>query len=281
LKKKFRSLELAIKKLLNSYESGCHTSSLKDSLIDVDITRQYQPGDKKLDSRSSLRASETMSRVFTPERALTVFLILDVSASQHSKLEQAVATCLYMSYLADLGNDKIGLVTFSDKVHRHVQPSNDQRAIMPVLEKIYEDNQLGGMTDLEKVLLYLGGLNLTNTLLVLISDFCYPLTDRSVVLAKRAVSGANNTMIAPVLINQDEWHLDDYYFTVNFKDAEIDKSASWNFSSSKSNKAHNKIYEKWQSELKIRLRQAKIEPIMMSVNRSDYLLPLVKYFVRG
>ena len=76
-RRKFRTLEVVAKQFINSYSSGVHLSSLHDSLIDVDTTRQYQPGDKRLDSRSSLRSSQTMSRVFNPEKGLTVFLLMD------------------------------------------------------------------------------------------------------------------------------------------------------------------------------------------------------------
>jgi uncharacterized protein (DUF58 family) len=278
MRKKFRSLELTARRLLSSFGSGSHVSLLKDSIIDVDVTRQYQPGDKKLDSRSSLRSSQTMSRVFTPEKAMTLFMVVDVSASQFSKLEQTVTTCLYLTYLADLANDKIGLLTFSDRVHTHVLPSNDQREVVPALEKTYDNPSLGTHTDLDKVLSYMGGLQLDNTLIVLISDFCYPITDRSVMLAKRSISNTTSNLIALAMVNQDEWQLDDLPFSVNFKDAESENNTTWNCSN---NEGHRKVFENWQSNLKVRLRQARAEPIIMPVNRSDYLLPLVKYFVRG
>jgi len=280
MRKKFRSLELTARKLLSSFGSGTHVSMLKDSIIDVDVTRQYQPGDKKLDSRSSMRSSQTMSRVFTPEKAMTVFMVVDVSASQFSKLEQTATTCLYLAYLADLANDKTALITFSDRLHKYVQPSNDHREVVAALEQTYDNPSLGERTDLDGVLSFLGGLELNNTLVVLISDFCYPITDKTVMLSKRAFTHATNNLIALVMMNQDEWELDDLPFAVNFKDAESGKDATWD-RSPVYNERHRKVFETWQSSLKVRLRQAKAEPIIMPVNRSDYLLPLVKYFVRG
>lgn len=281
MKRKFRSLELTAKTLINSFGSGSHASYLKDSLIDVDVTREYQPGDKKLDSRSSLRTQQTMSRVFAPDKVLTVFLVLDVSASLYSKLDQAITTCLYMTYLADLANDQIALITFSDKVHDFVLPSYDGRNVTPVLEKIYEREAISGISNLDDALLRLGTLEINNTLVVLISDFCYPILERTVRLAKRAIAGPSNKMIALALVNHQEWSLGGQPFTVDFIDAETNVSTWWNFGSKKANEIHQEMFKNWQQELKLKLRQARAEPLVIPVDRSDYLMPLVKYFVRS
>ena len=280
MKNKFRSLEITAKMLINSFASGTHISTLKDSIIDVDVTREYQPGDKKLDSRSSLRSNLTMSRVFTPDKSMTILLVLDVSASIYSKLEQAITTGLYFSYLADISGDQIGLITFSDTIHDFVLPSYDCREVTSVLENIYEREALSGVTNLESVLLKLGNMELNNTLVVLISDFCYPIVDRNVILTKRAVSGPTNKMIALALVNHQEWSLEGQPFTVNFVDAESNDNTWWNFNSSNANKQHHKMYKDWLSKLKTRLRQARVEPIILPVDRKDYLMPLVKFFVR-
>lgn len=110
LKKKFKSFELRAKAAINNFSSGSHFTFLKDSTSEIDTVRQYQGGDKKLDSKSSLKASLTMSRVFNPEKELTLYLILDISASQQSKSEMAITICLFLSYLADILFDKVCLV---------------------------------------------------------------------------------------------------------------------------------------------------------------------------
>lgn len=281
MKRKFRSLELTAKTLINSFGSGSHASYLKDSIIDVDVTREYQPGDKKLDSRSSLRTSLTMSRVFAPDKAMTIFIVLDVSASIYSKLDQAITTCLYLSYLADLANDQIALITFSDTVHDFVLPSYDGRNVTPVLEKIYEREAVSGVTNLEVALRRLGTLEVSNTLVVLISDFCYPFSERTIQFAKRAIAGPSNKMIGLVLVNNQEWSLSGQPFIIDFVDSESQACAWWDFGSSTANERHQEMFRNWLTELKIKLRQARVEPIIMPVDRNDYLMPLVKYFVRG
>ena len=107
LKKKFRSLEITAKKLVDSFGTGIHLSNLKDSLIEVDGTRSYQPGDKRLDSKSSLKSGELMSRVFNPEKDFTIFIILDISASQHYgsdkllKIEGGILSALYFGFAVE------------------------------------------------------------------------------------------------------------------------------------------------------------------------------------
>lgn len=281
MKKHFRSLEINVRKLLNSYSTGGHVSSLKDSIIDVDVVREYQPGDRRLDSRASLRTSSTMSRVFTPEKSMGVVLVLDVSSSQSSKLEAAVCTCLYMCYLADQMYDTVGLFTFGDRVSDFVQPSDDVRNVSSVLEKIYNRKDLARGSNLDDVLLRVGNLELSNTLVVLVSDFCFPLSEKTVGLLRRVVSGANNSAIAAVLANTQEWSFEKVPFRVDFVDSETADYTNWNFGSASAHKNHLTAFQQWQNHLKGVLYQGRVEPIMMHVDQSEYLMPLVKHFLRA
>jgi len=281
VKKHFRSLEVTVKKLLNSFATGGHVSSHKDSIIDVDVVREYQPGDRKLDSRSSLRTNTTMSRVFTPEKSMGVLLVLDVSSSQASKLEAAISTCLYMCYLAEQANDTVGLLTFGNRVSDFVQPGDDVRNVSSVLERIYHRNELVAGSNLDDALNRAANLELTNTMLVLVSDFCFLPSEKTVGLLRRIVGGVNNTAIAAILTNPQEWSFEMQPFRVDFRDSESEDSTNWNFGSSQAHKNHVTAFQQWQKNLKAMLRQGRVEPILMQVDQSDFLMPLVKYFLRA
>ena len=278
-KTNFRSLEIAAKTLINSFGTGSHISSLKDSIIDVDVTREYQPGDKKLDSRSSLKMSQTMSRVFTPDKSMSTMIVLDASASQSTKIEESIITSLYLSYLADNSSDGIGIVTFSDDVIEFVSPSGDTRNVTDALRRL-NDSKLSGQTNLEKALKRVGELELTNSMIVVVSDFCYDLSARTIANLRRLAGGTNNTVVAGIMLNEHEWQFDALPFAVDFADSESGSTVDWNFSD-KNLEAFNSFYRDWQLNLKLKLRQAKTEPIFINVNRSNFLMPLVKYFLRS
>jgi hypothetical protein len=248
--------------------------------MDVDVVREYQPGDKRLDSRSSLRTNTTMSRVFTPEKAMGVMLVLDVSSSQASKLEAAISTCLYMCYLAEQANDTVGLLTFGNRVSEFVQPGEDVRNVSCVLERIYHRSQLVDGSNLDDALMRAGNLEFTNTMFVLVSDFCFPFSEKTIALLRRVVGGVNNTAIAAILANPQEWSFEIQPFRVDFRDSESEDYTNWNFGSSKAHNNHVTAFQQWQANLKTSLRQARTDPVLMQIDQSDCLMPLVKYFLR-
>jgi hypothetical protein len=177
VKKRFRALELIAKRYLDAFSSGIHNTLLKDSLIEVDVVREYQPGDKRLDSKSSLKTGKTMSRVFNPERSLNLFIILDISSSQYSKLEAAVVTALYLCYLGDMCNEKVGICIFSDHVASTTDVTDDYSSVVGLIEKSLNELKMGKKTCAEDSMRKVSNLGLTNSMIVFISDFCYPLKD--------------------------------------------------------------------------------------------------------
>jgi hypothetical protein len=277
-RRKFRSLEVVAKQFINSYNSGGHLSSLHDSLIDVDTSRQYQPGDKRLDSRSSLRSSQTMSRVFNPERGLTVFLMMDISASHQSKAEAATMTALYLNYLADMANDPAGMITFSDRIYDVVEPSYDTRHLVAILEQWYEKGVYPSGTVLDPVLRLTAETSPTNSMVVLLSDFYYDISDRTVNYLKSIASGKGNSLLALVFFDPNDWIFEKQPFMVDFIDAETNDCVSCNMSNTK---GQSKVFTEWRERLRLMLRRGGAEPIFIDVSQENFLLPLVRYLLRG
>lgn len=274
----FRSLEMVAKKLTVGFGAGAHQSPLKDSIVDVDVVREYQPGDRKLDSRSSLRTNQTMSRVFNPDKCQTLFVALDESPSQYTKIVQSVTTGLYLNYLAEITNDFVSLVAFNEKVTDFVSPTQDHRTISCALDQYYH-RELKGFTDLELALKSIASLDPSNSVVFLVSDFCYDISDRAMTYLRRFSSGVNNTVVALIMVNPDEWRFSNMPFSIDLADAESSERATWDFNA-RGNQAYSKAFQEWQTSLNMRLRQAGVEPLLINVGRSDFLIPLVKYLLR-
>lgn len=276
MKKRFRTLEIVAKNWINTFFSGPHLSSYKDSLIDVDTVRDYQPGDKKLDSKSSIKSGRVMSRVFNPERAMTISIILDFSSSQITKFESALTAALYFAFLANNLFDRVGLLAFSDRILSFSEPSDDALSVISNLEKLYKNEiQFGEKTNFELALSKVRSLNQKNTLFVLISDFCFDLGGNELKIIRQMAMEENNSFISLVLFNEEEWLTKNFDFDLDFFDIETNEFLRWKSDGNKS------ILDDWKSNLRLKLRQSLAEPLFLDVNDERFLMPVIRYLSRG
>lgn len=278
-RRRFRSLELLAKYHIDTFFTGSHLSLLKDKLMDIDTVREYQPGDKKLDSKSSIRTGKIMSRVFNPEKSMNVFILLDYSSSQMTKHDAPLVSSLYLAYLADILYDKVGILIFGDEVIAFSEPTDDQTIVVDLLRDTYEKGiHVGSITNISTALSKVRTLELTNTLFVLISDFCYDISDKDLRVLKQISMGKNNFSISLVLFNEFEWIFKNCGFDFDFCDLETNTHLEWN---SKKNEDHKVTFSNWQKELKSKLRKVRVEPIFLEVNNERFLMPFIRYISRG
>jgi uncharacterized protein (DUF58 family) len=276
VKKRFRALELTAKKYLNAFSSGIHNTLLKDSLIEVDVVREYQPGDKRLDSKSSLKTGKTMSRVFNPERSLNLFIILDISSSQYSKLDAAVITALYLCYLGDMCNERIGLCLFSDHVMKTVEISDDYASAVGAIEKALNDLKMEKKTCAEDSIQKVASLSLTNSLIVFISDFCYSLTDSLLNNIKKMATVPTNSFLNVVLYNPVDWLMSlKEPLNIIFMDAETGEVRNCNAQSVQSE------FDRWSLDIKKKLLHCNSDAVFLDVKQERFLLPLIKHLMRS
>lgn len=287
-RKGFRSLELTVKKLINNFSSGIHRSYLMDNSGDIDVVREYQPGDKRLDCKSSLRAGKIMSRVFNPEKLISVFIILDISSSgfyglSNIKIDVGIEASLYLSFLATEAGDSIGLITFDDKVEIFHEPSLNAQNVILTLENLYKEILFGGEkrgTNLELALRKCAQLEISNCLLVVISDFLFPHTSQLIRLLKQFNAGTNNCSIGLVLVNEKEWLLQKRNFTAEVVDAESDTATRINFNSGKLEDVGRILFAEWKKETAAFLNKSRCQPIFIDINHDNYLMPLVRHFLK-
>lgn len=276
MKKRFRALELTARKYLNAFSSGIHNTLLKDSLIEVDVVREYQPGDKRLDSKSSLKTGKTMSRVFNPERSLNLFIILDISSSQYSKLDAAVITALYLCYLGDMCNERIGLCLFSDHVVKTVEISDDYSSAVGAIEKALNDLKMEKKTCAEDSIRKVASLSLTNSMIVFISDFCYPLTESLLNNIKKMATVPTNSFLNVALYNPVDWLMSlKEPLNIIFRDAETGEARNCSAQSVASE------FDRWSLDIKKKLLHCNSDAVFLDVKQEQFLLPLIKHLMRS
>src|SRR5262252_9949400 len=81
--KKIRQIELRTVRLVEELMAGAYHSVFKGRGMDFDEVREYSPGDevRTIDWNVTARAGRAFVKKFTEERELTIFLVVDISAS--------------------------------------------------------------------------------------------------------------------------------------------------------------------------------------------------------
>ena len=119
--------------------------------MEFEEVREYVPGDdvRNIDWNVTARMGQPYVKKHREERELTVMLIVDVSASglfgSQTKLKSEVAAEIsaILALSAIRNNDRVGLLTFSDKVLKFIPPKKGTRHGMRVIrEVLYPQEQL-------------------------------------------------------------------------------------------------------------------------------------------
>src|SRR5277367_177261 len=177
-----RQLEIRTRRLVNDSLAGAYHSVFKGRGMDFDEVREYSAGDevRTIDWNVTARAGRTFVKKFTEERELTIFLLVDISASGNfgsgdlSKRDLAAELASVLAFSAIRNSDKVGLLLFTDQVERYLPPKKGRRHVLRVVRDIlYHDPERTG-TDIIKALDVANRLLHRRAVVFLISDFELP-----------------------------------------------------------------------------------------------------------
>jgi len=145
--------------------------------------RPYQVGDdvRRLDAAASARTGIPHVRDHVPERTLTTWILLDVSASmafgtaERLKSDVAGGVATVVARLAARRGGRVGLVTCGAPVQRMLPPRGGRRGLVAlrrvVAEGVSGDGHVPGEGDLGGAMRRIGRLARGPGLVVVISDF--------------------------------------------------------------------------------------------------------------
>ncbi len=110
--------------------------------IEFDSLREYSPDDdaRLMDFRATVRLGRPFVRTFREDRSLTVFLLIDVSASMDqgsgelSKLDMAVLVSSLVAYAAQLRGLPVGCLLFAKSVIGHLAPRRGKAHALAVAD---------------------------------------------------------------------------------------------------------------------------------------------------
>ena len=177
--KKVKQIEIRTRGLVNDLFGGEYHSVFKGRGMTFSEVREYQPGDdiRLIDWNVTARTGSPFIKIFEEERELTVYLLVDISASgefgsgQQLKREIGAEIAAVLGFSAIKNNDKVGLILFSDEIEKYVVPKKGKSHVLRVVrELLYTVPERTG-TSLKNALDYLLKVAKRKSVVFIISDF--------------------------------------------------------------------------------------------------------------
>ncbi|MFN4285252.1 MAG: DUF58 domain-containing protein [Lacibacter sp.] len=177
--RKVRLLEIKSKRLTNHMFTGEYHSAFKGQGMHYKEVRQYQPGDdvRFIDWNVSARYAQPYSKVFEEERELTVFLLIDNSASMHTgsgpqrKKDLATELAAVLGFSAVNNHDKVGALLFADTVQQVVTPKKGKQNTLFIIRNLLTTEPAGTTTAFAEAIRRFNNLQKRRCICFFISDF--------------------------------------------------------------------------------------------------------------
>lgn len=177
--KKVRELEIKSKKLTNHLFTGEYHSAFKGRGMAFKEVREYAAGDdvRFIEWNVSARMGATYSKVFEEERELSVYLLIDVSASslfgtfRQTKKELMTEIAAVLSFSAITNNDKAGLIFFSDDVEKHIPAKKGKDHVLYMVREMLSFQPASTQTDIIKAIGFLNSVTRHKSIVFILSDF--------------------------------------------------------------------------------------------------------------
>ncbi|MFB4283162.1 DUF58 domain-containing protein [Nonomuraea sp. MTCD27] len=174
-------LEWKVVRRLDGRLQGAHRTTYRGSGIDFTGLRAYSEGDdaRHIDWNVTARLDEPHLRVFTEDRELTVWLVLDRSASMtagrpgRGKHDVLAELALVLARLFGRGGNRVGALLFDTGMLRVVPPGTSRRHALRIGAELDRTSTAhgGATTDLAEMLDAAGRLARRRALIVVLSDF--------------------------------------------------------------------------------------------------------------
>lgn len=155
--------------------------------------RPYQSGDevRSIDWNVTARKRAPYIKVFEEERELTLFLLLDISASTNfgtkhrTKQDLQIEIAATLAFSAMGNNDKIGLILFAGEIEKVIPPKKGKKHVMRIIKTILEWEASTIGTNIEGALEHLLKIQKRHSNVFLMSDFLGDKPDRNFRIAAK------------------------------------------------------------------------------------------------
>jgi len=169
--------------LSSAFSRGDFRSVFRGRGMDFEALREYGEGDdaRLIDWNVSVRFARPFVRTYREDRSLTLFLLVDVSASMEegsgdlSKRDAAVLSASLLAYAAQLRGMPVGALVFAGGAIRYFEPRRGKAHALALIEAAVgahaEGRASAGGTDLGGAFERAGRLLKRRSLVMALSDF--------------------------------------------------------------------------------------------------------------
>jgi uncharacterized protein (DUF58 family) len=177
-----RSLDLAVMKRIESLVPGEHLTPQTGQGTELAMVRPYHPGDdvRHIDWNATARMQEPYVRVHVGERALTSWLVLDMSASMQfgtadrRKADVAEGVALAVGHVATRRGNRLGVLGYGAGDSRIIRPRQGRYGLLGLLAELRREGTGPEGQTLGRVLKGASAIGRQRGLVVIVSDFRGP-----------------------------------------------------------------------------------------------------------
>jgi uncharacterized protein (DUF58 family) len=278
--KKVRALEIKSKRLTNHMFTGEYHSAFKGQGMSYKEVREYQPGDdiRFIDWNVSARYAHPYSKVFEEERELSVFLLIDNSASvsfgSHLQRKKDLITeiAAVLAFSAVNNQDKVGAILFSDKVEKLVVPKKGKQHTLYIVREMLTKDAVAGKTNYTDAFRMFNNSSKRRSICFLISDFLGTGFEESV-----RVAAGKHDVIGIKIYDQLDMKLPDVGL-LELRDAETGEQRLLDTSNPMVRYEYEKDFHQHNDYVKDVFRKAGADLLHMRAGE-DFVKVLQKFFI--
>ncbi|MGB6838277.1 MAG: DUF58 domain-containing protein [Dehalococcoidia bacterium] len=279
LLQKIRRIEIRARRLVANLFLGEYHSVFRGRGLEFSEVREYQPGDdvRSIDWNVTARMGTPYVKKYVEERELTVLLVVDVSASEafgtgaQTKGEVAAEVAALLAFAAVANNDRIGLLTFSDRIEKFVPPRKGSQHVLRIVRELLYSRPRGRGTDIAGALAYLTRVARRRSIIFLISDFL----DRGFEGALR-VAVQRHDLVAISLTDPRELSLPPLGL-LELEDAETGQPLLLDTEDRETRRQYALAAAQRREERQQLLRSMAVDEVAIATDRS-YVQPLMAFF---
>ena len=173
-----KKIEIRTRRIVDEITAGAYHSVFKGRGIEFDEVREYMPEDdvRDIDWNVTARMGAPYIKKYVEERELTVMLAVDASASgrfgsrDKTKRRNATEIAALLAFSAIRNNDRVGLLTFTDKTEFYLPPKSGKTHGLRLIRELMVRKPESKGTDIAEVLNNLMRVLHKRAVIFLISD---------------------------------------------------------------------------------------------------------------
>jgi uncharacterized protein (DUF58 family) len=179
-----RALDLQIGRRIDGLLAGEHRTAALGIGTELAQVREWEPGDdvRRIDWNATARSTNVQVRVDVAERALTSWVVLDVSPSMRfgtadrRKWDVAEGVAVATGHLASRRGNRIGVVTFGAADSLMLRPRQGRVGLLAVLLAVRREPETErvGATSIGSALAQVARVARQRSLVAVVSDFRGP-----------------------------------------------------------------------------------------------------------